>query len=433
MDNCMVYSKKTLRLAAALTLFCFLIAIPVAAGPLQIDQNQNEEDFVYTVQTNDTLLLIALRYNLDPVELAVANDLYNPNLVFPGQQLILPGVAAWPPQPTATSALASNKVHIVQPGETVFSIANLHDVSVGQLITVNDIQDPNLIQVGQIFQIPAEPPPTGGPLKPPFEAIELSETTITQGRTLIVKVALSEPATLSGLFEAYPLFFYETGDGQFWALVAIHALIEPKSYPLLVVATLFDGQEVVRFENITVIEGPYGQENIQLDESRDMLLDADLIALEREKLVDLWSQITLRPRWQGPFRYPVSATPPRITSHFGTRRNYNDNPQLSFHGGTDFGGPIGSPIYAPAAGIVVLAEPLTVRGNAVLIDHGMGLFSGYWHQDQIAVSEGQEVAPGDLIGYIGNSGLVTGPHLHWELRLNGIAIDPLQWVRESIP
>ncbi len=101
--------------------------------------------------------------------------------------------------------------------------------------------------------------------------------------------------------------------------------------------------------------------------------------------------------------------------------------------GVDFGGGIGAPIYAPAAGTVVLAEPLAVRGNAVLIDHGLGLIIGYWHQNQLVVSEGQQVERGDLIGYIGNTGLVTGPHLHWELRLHGIAVNPLQWVRESIP
>jgi murein DD-endopeptidase MepM/ murein hydrolase activator NlpD len=82
---------------------------------------------------------------------------------------------------------------------------------------------------------------------------------------------------------------------------------------------------------------------------------------------------------------------------------------------------------------VVLAEPLTVRGNAVLIDHGMGLYSGYWHQSKIVAQEGQEVQAGDLIGYVGDTGLVTGPHLHWEMRLNGIAVEPLQWVMQSIP
>jgi murein DD-endopeptidase MepM/ murein hydrolase activator NlpD len=63
----------------------------------------------------------------------------------------------------------------------------------------------------------------------------------------------------------------------------------------------------------------------------------------------------------------------------------------------------------------------------------MGLFSGYWHQNQLLVSPGQEVQTGDLIGYMGSTGLVTGPHLHWEIRLQGIAVDPMQWIEEPIP
>ena len=80
-----------------------------------------------------------------------------------------------------------------------------------------------------------------------------------------------------------------------------------------------------------------------------------------------------------------------------------------------------------------LAEALNARGNAVLIDHGMGLYSGYWHQSESVVHVGQQLAPGDLIGYIGDTGLVTGPHLHWEMRLGSIAVEPLQWVEDQIP
>ncbi len=394
-----------------------------------------DDVFLYTVQPGDTLILLALHYNLNPAEIALANNLSNPNIIFPGQQLILPGVLALSASPTIEPNLlsTSGQAHIIRPGDTIFSIAYFYGVSVGNLITLNNIQNPDLIRVGETVYIPEGPPPTPGPLSPPFESVELSESTIIQGRTLVVQVSLSEPAALSGTFEGRPLFFHSDGTGQFWALIALHAFLEPNIYPITLAATLSDGQDVTRFENVTVIEGPYGSENIQLDESRNALLDADLIALEREKLVGLWSQVTLRPLWEGPFLYPVASDSPRITSYFGTRRTYNNSEQLSFHGGTDFGGGVGTPIYAPAAGTVVLAEPLTIRGNAVIIDHGMGLYSGYWHQTQIVVTEGQEVKSGDLIGYIGNTGLVTGPHLHWEMRLNGTAVNPLQWVRESIP
>ncbi len=428
----MAYLRKFFFLSTLLILSFFWITIPAAAAPPQTNPKQ-EDNLVYTVQPGDTLILIALSHNLNMAEVALVNNLSNPNLIFPGQQLILPGIAAPTPSPPDTPLPTGNKTHVVQPGDTVFSIANLYGISVGNLITFNNISNPNLIYVGQALQIPSGLPLTPGPLTPPFAAIELSNATIIQGHTLVIKVALSEPATLSGTFEGSPLFFYGSGTDQRWALIAIHALAKPDIYPITLTATLPDGSEVAQFENISIVEGSYGQENIQVDESRDELLDADLIALERETLVNLWSQVSPRPRWEGPFKYPIAANPPRITSYFGTRRHYNNNPELSFHGGTDFGGGIGAPIYAPAAGVVVLAQPLTVRGNAVLIDHGMGLYSGYWHQNQIAVVEGQELKTGDLIGYLGNTGLVTGPHLHWELRLNGIAVNPVQWVRESIP
>jgi murein DD-endopeptidase MepM/ murein hydrolase activator NlpD len=179
------------------------------------------------------------------------------------------------------------------------------------------------------------------------------------------------------------------------------------------------------------MEGPYGTETIQIVEGREGLLSPDVIQAEAERMWALWSQVTLQPYWSGSFGYPVNDV--RITSAFGTRRSYNGGPANSFHAGSDFGGGIGAPIYAPAAGQVVLAESLAVRGNAVLIDHGLGLFSGYWHQSEIVAEAGQFVQPGDLIGYIGDTGLVTGPHLHWEMRLGGIAVEPLQWVVETFP
>jgi len=122
-----------------------------------------------------------------------------------------------------------------------------------------------------------------------------------------------------------------------------------------------------------------------------------------------------------------------VTSPFGERRSYNGGPVSSYHDGVDFGAPEGTPVYAPAAGIVVLAEPLTVRGYAVIIDHGLGIFTGYWHLSDILVEAGQQVKKGDLIAAVGNTGLSTGSHLHWELRVGGIAVDPLQWVEQEMP
>ena len=95
--------------------------------------------------------------------------------------------------------------------------------------------------------------------------------------------------------------------------------------------------------------------------------------------------------------------------------------------------PVATPIYAPAPGVVVWAGPLQVRGNTTIIDHGWGVYTGYWHQAGILVQTGEQVETGQEIGSIGSTGLVTGAHLHWELWVSGVQVDPLQWAREVMP
>ncbi|RIK48923.1 MAG: peptidase M23, partial [Chloroflexi bacterium] len=82
---------------------------------------------------------------------------------------------------------------------------------------------------------------------------------------------------------------------------------------------------------------------------------------------------------------------------------------------------------------VAFAGPWTVRGNATVIDHGWGVYSGIWHQSKIDVQVGQSVNKGDVIGLVGGTGRVTGAHLHWELWVNGIQVDPLDWLNQTYP
>ena len=90
-------------------------------------------------------------------------------------------------------------------------------------------------------------------------------------------------------------------------------------------------------------------------------------------------------------------------------------------------------VLAPITGTVVLAEPLQVRGQVVILDHGLGVFTGFWHLSRIDVAEGQLVGRGEVIGLVGNTGLSTGPHLHWEMRVLGVPVDPLQWTHQEFP
>lgn len=145
------------------------------------------------------------------------------------------------------------------------------------------------------------------------------------------------------------------------------------------------------------------------------------IARESERNRTLLSSVTPSRLWSAPFVAPVPGAP---TSSFGRRNVLNGQPR-SPHAGTDFRAPAGTPVRAPNAGRVVLAEEQYFSGRTVLIDHGLGLFSFLAHLSETSVAEGQIVDRGQAIGKAGATGRVTGPHLHWTVRLNGARIDPL--------
>ena len=116
--------------------------------------------------------------------------------------------------------------------------------------------------------------------------------------------------------------------------------------------------------------------------------------------------------------------PDVANSAFGTHSVFNGKP-TSQHTGADFLSPSGRPVEAPNAGRVVIAGPRYFSGNTVVIDHGQGLFSVLAHLSEIDVAVGDSVAAGRVVGKVGATGRVTGPHLHWAVRLNGARVDPL--------
>ena len=116
--------------------------------------------------------------------------------------------------------------------------------------------------------------------------------------------------------------------------------------------------------------------------------------------------------------------PQEANSAFGTRSIFNGKPRNA-HGGADFLSPAGTPIQAPNAGRIAIARNLYYSGNTVIIDHGLGLFSMLAHLSAIDVHEGDRVTAGQLLGRVGATGRVTGPHLHWAIRASGARVDPL--------
>ena len=133
--------------------------------------------------------------------------------------------------------------------------------------------------------------------------------------------------------------------------------------------------------------------------------------------------------WSLPLTLPRAS---RITSPYGGAREYNGK-VTSRHTGTDFAGAVGTPVVAPARGVVALVADFYLAGKALYIDHGAGLVTGYFHLSRTDVVAGDTVEAGGRIGAVGRSGRVTGPHLHWIMRYGTISLDPMTMVELGKP
>jgi murein DD-endopeptidase MepM/ murein hydrolase activator NlpD len=264
---------------------------------------------------------------------------------------------------------------------------------------------------------------------PPHIAAAAVPNPGAQGHVLAVRVTTSDSMTVTATLDHRTVALYETSPHHYWAPIGISALAELGDVRMTVQAFDAAGREIQRRFAVEITDGGYATENIVLSPETAALLDPALVQAERERLEALWKESSSRQQWRAAWQTPGGTD---TTSAFGTRRSYNGGPTTDFHAGQDFHAAKGEPVFAPAAGVVALAEPLHVRGNTVWLDHGLGVFSGYFHLSEIDVEVGQRVKPGDLLGRVGSTGLSTGPHLHWEVRIDGVAVDPLEWIERYI-
>jgi len=179
--------------------------------------------------------------------------------------------------------------------------------------------------------------------------------------------------------------------------------------------------------NLKVIAGKFPSQQLKVDPAFVEVPAAELerIASDREKVARVWAAASSRRLWDGPFRLPVDAEP---RENFGARRIFNGKPR-SRHEGVDLAAPAGALVTAPAAGIVALADELYFSGGTVILDHGEGLFTSYFHLSRIDVKVGDALAPGAILGAVGATGRATGPHLHWGARVNRSRVNALDLLK----
>ena len=264
---------------------------------------------------------------------------------------------------------------------------------------------------------------TETPVIEPPELI-VSVSTVVQGSAILVSVTGSvAEGEVVFLGERYPL---TQGDFSKYTYVGIGISDPPGTHTLHVRLTLVNGSAGTFDHDIAVGETVWDVANINYVEGAgSSVLDEGERDREDALLADTYARVTPEKLWQGRWRVPVEGG---ISSSFGERRSFNDGPVGGNHGGTDFGAPEGTPVTATNSGRVALARQLEIRGNTVVIDHGGGVLSGYAHLSAFAVAEGQEVEKGQIIGFVGNSGLSTAPHLHWEISVHGVLVDPMRFI-----
>ena len=267
-----------------------------------------------------------------------------------------------------------------------------------------------------------------GGIEAPVLDVRHRARVVQPGEVVVVEIRPSEPlvAVRATVFGATTRFF-PSGNGDVWVgLIGIDLETKPGEYAAAVRATTGQGDTVRTAYSLTVEAKQFPTRHLSVnprfvDPPADVL---DRIQREATRQAEIFATVSQVRQWRGGFLRPVSG---EATSSFGRRSVYNGEAR-SPHSGTDFRSAAGTPIRAPNAGTVVLTGEQYFSGNVVIVDHGWGLYSYFAHLSAIEVAEGDHVESGDVVGLVGATGRVTGPHLHWTVWLNEARVDPLSLI-----
>jgi len=267
--------------------------------------------------------------------------------------------------------------------------------------------------------------------------LQLSAPSAAQGSLLLVTVRSAKPIVeVSGRWNERVVPFWLAREKEQGATSAEvrHALLgvdleKPAGkYEFTVAAQMPGGAQVSCREMVEVKEGHFPTESLTV-KKQFVEPDPEQLAraeAETRRLREIFDRVTPERLWNGPFRLPLDGE--FKGANFGRRRVLNGHPG-SPHTGVDFPAPTGTPVHASQSGRVVLAEPLFFSGNTVIVDHGLGIYTLYCHFSEIDAKVGETVKAGAILGKVGATGRVTGPHLHWGLTVERARVNALDIVK----
>jgi murein DD-endopeptidase MepM/ murein hydrolase activator NlpD len=280
-----------------------------------------------------------------------------------------------------------------------------------------------MIMIGFPPALAGDESPGGPRLLPPQGPVAQGEV----GRVLVRGVPAD--ATLAGSWQGEPVGFFPLANGEWGALLGIDLRLSPGTYTLEVRLQPKAGTPVLWKEPVEVTAKDYGVEHLQLPE-RMVTLDAKTlkrVKQEEARFNAVWEQQSPECHWREPFLRPL---PGALLSTFGRSRVINGE-ERSPHTGLDLRAAVGEPVLASNSGRVALVGDFFFHGRAVVIDHGLGLYTMYFHLSEARVKKGERVERGAVIGLAGATGRASGPHLHWGVRLAGARIDPLALLKAT--
>ncbi|MCH8292018.1 M23 family metallopeptidase [Candidatus Poribacteria bacterium] len=254
-----------------------------------------------------------------------------------------------------------------------------------------------------------------------------------QGRTLAIFAQTDEPVSvLTGeIFNRQISFHSVNSTTLYRSLIGIGVTHATKEYPLTLKATDLIGNTTQQTFPIEIVKTVFkrGGYIVLSPAKKKIMMDKSKSREDNAKRGIAYAKANKESMqlWEGKF---IRATEGRLTSPFGKYREYNTGVRRH-HLGTDIANDTGTPIYASNHGIVTLAERLHIYGNAIVISHGQGVSTSYNHLSEIRVQIGDRVQKGKLIGLMGATGQVTGPHLHWGMVINGVAVAPEEWTERD--
>jgi murein DD-endopeptidase MepM/ murein hydrolase activator NlpD len=246
---------------------------------------------------------------------------------------------------------------------------------------------------------------------------------IKNAQTLLLEIYGKRISDVKLTFKQMNLPFYKNPfrKDYFYALIPIsyYQKIGPAK---VIISYVKDNKRKFTSAQIRIRDAKYKSEKIKVQKSKVNPKNKDKIRTQREykEAMDIYNFVSEEILWNRDFILPMYS---KVTSEFGTKRVYN-NTLKSFHSGIDFKAKVGTNIIASNNGIVKLAKNRFYAGNSIIIDHGQGVYTCYFHLSKFLVKENDYVKKGQLIGLSGDTGRITGPHLHFATRVHGVLVEP---------